>query len=247
VTSRGPEGASDGAGAADGLRGADDPRGADRVGAADGLGDADGPRGADRVGAADGLGDADGPSGADGVGAPDALVVIGRITSAHGIRGEVKVAPDTDDPERFALLDHVWLLPPDGAPDGAPRKVATRGARLHAGRVLLSLDGVNDRTSAERLRGTLVAIDQRERVALPEGAFFVDDIIGMRVCDESGRELGTVSAVMAGGGRDVYVVSKPGGGEWLLPAAAEFITEVDTATGRMTVAPPEGLDEATGT
>jgi len=163
-------------------------------------------------------------------------VVIGRITSPFGARGEVKVIPETDWPCRFLLLEEATVLQ-DGHP---PRRFVVQGVRYHAGRVILKLEGVDDMTSAGRLRGAELAVLAQERVDLPPGHYWIGDIVGMEVWLEDGERLGTVKDVLRPGANDVYVVDT-GDGEVLVPATHEVVIDLDVAEGRMTIRPIPGL------
>lgn len=164
------------------------------------------------------------------------LVVIGHIGAPHGVRGEVRVRPETDFPERFAGLRRAFLVR-----DGRAEPVTVTGARVHGETVLLTLDGVGDRTAAAALRGAALAVARDAVVPLGPDAFYVFEIVGLRVRSEDGRPLGAVAEVMRGPAHDVYVVRGPAG-ELLIPAVRAVVRRVDRAAGEMVVALPEGLE-----
>ena len=153
----------------------------------------------------------------------------GRIVNTHGVRGEVKIQPWADSPEFLKDFGTLYI-------DGAPVKV--RSARVHKGCVIASLEDIDDVNGAMRLKGKLVSIDRRD-AKLPEGGYFIQDIIGARVVDENGAEVGTLVEVLNLPGSDVYVVR--GEREILIPAVPQFILSRDIDAGVITVRMMEGL------
>ena len=153
----------------------------------------------------------------------------GRIVNTHGVRGEVKIQPWADSPEFLKDFGTLYI-------DGAPVKV--RSARVHKGCVIASLEDIDDVNGAMRLKGKLVSIDRRD-AKLPEGGYFIQDIIGARVVDETGAEVGTLAEGLNLPGSDVYVVR--GEREILIPAVPQFILSRDIDAGVITVRMMEGL------
>lgn len=161
---------------------------------------------------------------------PDGYMAIGMISSAHGLRGEVKVELHTDFPERFAPDVEVYL-------GEELDKTVINSARPHQGQLLVQFRGKETRESAEDLRGLWVFIPEDEAVDLDEDTYFVHDIIGLSVQTSEGRLLGTVTEVLFTGANDVYVVETPDEPrkEILLPAIADVIKKVDLDQGILTV------------
>ncbi|MCC6458187.1 MAG: 16S rRNA processing protein RimM [Caldilineaceae bacterium] len=167
---------------------------------------------------------------------PKGYIAIGMITSAHGLRGEMKVELHTDFPERFAPGVVVYL--------GVELdKVTIKSARPHQGQLLLQIEGIDNRTQVDALRGVWIFVPEDEAVELEEDTYFVHDIIGLSVQTASGELLGTVGQVLFTGANDVYVVETPGEKprEILLPAIEEVIKEVDLDNGILTVELLPGL------
>ena len=169
-------------------------------------------------------------------GKEDRLVAVGRITGAHGIRGEVKVEILTDFPERFSPGSSLLLVPPAGE----PRKVAVLSSRQHKGRMLVALEGVADRNDAEGLRGSWLKIGEDELTPLPSGRYYQFELLGLAVVTEEGEALGEVEEIMPTGGNLVLAVRR-GGREVLLPFIDDVVLEVDLEARRMTVRLLEGL------
>lgn len=169
---------------------------------------------------------------------PDWLLV-GEIVGAFGLGGEVKVRPETDFPDRFTHTPTLYL-----GPDHQPMRV-TSARVMRVDHVLLHLEGVDDATTAGRLRGTLLYVPASEAVALPPDQFFLHDVIGLRAERPNGTVLGTISDVLTGPGNDVFVVRAAGTGhEVLVPAVKEMIKRVDVAAGVVVMEPIAGLFDA---
>ena len=153
----------------------------------------------------------------------------GQIVNTHGIHGEVRIVPWADSPDFLRGFGTLYV-------DGAPRKVAS--ARVHKGSVIAKLDGVDTVEEAMRLKGKTVQI-RRADARLPEGAFFLADIIGLDVVDEAGERLGTLKEVLSPSRQQVYVVA--GAREILIPAVPEFILETNIEGGYLKVRLIEGM------
>jgi 16S rRNA processing protein RimM len=164
-----------------------------------------------------------------------AWIAVGEIVGVFGIRGEVKVLPQTDFPDRFAQTPTLYL-----GDSRAP--CAVQSARQHQRIVLLKLDGIDDATAAERLRGLTLWIPEAERMPLADGQFYLHDVVGLKVMHVNGRPLGEVVDFITGSGNDLFVVRATSGGrEVLLPAVHEFIRELDLLGGVLRVDPIPGL------
>ncbi len=152
------------------------------------------------------------------------LLEAGKIVNTHGIRGEVKILPWCDSPAFLCSFDVLYL-------DGAP--VAVRSARVHGRTVVASLAGV-------RLRDKIVCID-RSNVSLPEGRYFIADLIGLNVLDNrTGALIGTLRDVLTLPANDVYVVR--GEREYMIPAVPAFLAQIDLEAGTMRVNLIEGME-----
>jgi 16S rRNA processing protein RimM len=161
------------------------------------------------------------------------------VVGVHGLRGEVKVKILTHDPHRFRLLRQVYIGLGDDEP--VPRRL--EHYRLHKGMALLKLEGLDDRTSAEALRDYLVLVPVAEALPLEEGEFYEHQILGLAVWTAGGEHLGEVVDILYTGANDVYVVrgTTPQQPEFLLPAIADTVRQVDLEAGRLIVDLPEGL------
>lgn len=161
-------------------------------------------------------------------------LVVGRIVAPHGVRGEVRVAIETDDPERFARLERVYL-----GDERVP--YAVEGARLHKGQALLRLRGIDDRDAAEAWRSAWVYVAFEDALPLDEDEYYHYQLVGLEAITDGGESLGRVAEILTTGANDVYVIRGPRG-ELLLPAIGEVVLEIDLEANRMVVRPPQELD-----
>jgi 16S rRNA processing protein RimM len=160
---------------------------------------------------------------------------VGEVTAPFGTRGELKVRPLTDFPERFAHTKTLYV-----AEQHTPH--AVEAARLHGTQIVLRLSGITSVEAAEALRGATLWIPTAELLPLPQDTYYLHDLIGLRVRHVDGRALGVVSDVLTGVGNDLLVVRDPQtGAETLLPAVKEFIRRVDVPAGELLVEPVPGL------
>ncbi|MBC8016394.1 MAG: 16S rRNA processing protein RimM [Sporomusaceae bacterium] len=157
----------------------------------------------------------------------DNMIIIGKITGPQGVRGEVRVMPLTDFPERFkdlkiALLDDGTSLP-------------VESVRYHQQVVLLKFAKLDDRNAIEHLRNKLIKIERKDLVPLPEGHYHVFDIIGLSVYNEQEECLGKISDVLQTGSNDVYVVEQQNKQPLLIPGLKSVVLHVDIPGGKMIV------------
>lgn len=164
------------------------------------------------------------------------LLKVGVITTTHGVRGEVKVYPTTDGPERFLELEYVLL---DTGKE--LRRLDIRNVKFFKKLVILKFDGIDHINDIEMYKGRNLWIPREEGQELGEDEYYIADLLGLRVLLEDGTEFGTLKDVMETGANDVYVVTAENGREVLLPAIRECILNVDTEKGTMTVHLMKGL------
>jgi len=169
--------------------------------------------------------------------ASDRLVTIGEIARPHGLRGELRVVPRTDDPDRFSRLAECVLW--DAARDRRERR-RLRAARRQGSVVVLSLAGCDTAQAAQALVGWLVAVPEDEALPPGPGRFYPWQLAGCRVETEDGREVGTVTGIEASPAHDLWVV-EAGGREHLVPAVPDIVVDLDLARRRVVIRPPDGL------
>ena len=161
---------------------------------------------------------------------------VGVISSTHGVRGEVKVFPTTDDVTRFRQLKKVYL---DTGREMLPLEI--QNVKFFKQFAILKFKGIDNINDIEKYRGKSLMIDREDAVDLEEDEYFIADMIGMKVCTEDGSEFGTLKDVMETGANDVYIIDSLEHGEVLLPAIRECILDVDMDEERMTIHLMEGL------
>jgi 16S rRNA processing protein RimM len=173
--------------------------------------------------------------------------LIGRITAAFGLRGQVKMRALTDRPdhiEQHARQVYLGEVPTLAAPRRIPRYTpyALHTMSDHKpGILILTLEGVHTREQAEALRGAEVFIHQQDAAPLDEGEYYLHQLPGLRVETEAGEELGHVREVLETGANEVLVVARPGQKDMLLPVIRDVVQELDIAQGRVVVRLLEGL------
>ena len=163
---------------------------------------------------------------------------VGVITSPHGIRGEVKVFPTTDDPARFKKLKEVFL-------DTGKERIVLHIAQVKLFKqfVILKFREYDSINEVENLRKKELWISRSQAVKLQKDEYFIADLIGISVELEDGRMLGVLKDVIQTGANDVYVVECTDGREIMIPAIKDCILSVDVEEGRMVVHLLKGLME----
>lgn len=159
----------------------------------------------------------------------DDLLRVGVISSTHGVRGEVKVFPTTDDPARFEALEEVLL-------DTGKGEVITLGIERVAyfkNMVILKFRGIDNMEEAAKYKGRDLLVTRENAVPLEEGEFFICDIIGITVFEENGEEFGILKDVLQTGANDVFVVTANNGKEVLLPVIDDCVKEIDVEGKRI--------------
>ncbi len=170
---------------------------------------------------------------------------MGRVGRPHGVRGEMKAVPETDDAQRFARLARVFVGPTAG--DAVERTVEGVRFQYPKGRtvVLLRLAGVESPEDAGALAGQSLWADPDDLPALEDGEAYLHDLVGLDVIevDEAGAEVGPLGTVrdLYDGAQLLFAIARPNGTEVLLPDVEEFVARLDLEARRLYVRPPEGL------
>ncbi|MFO7767850.1 MAG: ribosome maturation factor RimM [bacterium] len=165
----------------------------------------------------------------------DRLIDVGTITRPWGVRGEVKVLPASDIPDRFQQLEAVWVcvgsLPPER------RRIES--VKELKGTVVLKLEGIETPEEAEGYREAAVGVPEEDRAPLEEDAYYIYELVGLRVEDPRGRALGILSRVFQGSAQDVLEVRDPAGNRSLVPSVGAWVHEIDIEGGRVVLTIPE--------
>lgn len=160
---------------------------------------------------------------------------VGVIANTHGIRGEVKVFPTTEEPKRFEGMKEIIL-------DTGAEKITLEIARVRFFKnlVILKFKGIDDINDIEKYKGKDLLVSRENAIPLEEGEYYIADILGARVVTEDGREFGRLKDVLSTGANDVYVVEHEGR-EVLLPVIPDCIRKRDMERKIVTIHVMKGL------
>ncbi len=166
------------------------------------------------------------------------LITIGKAVKPFGVKGEMKIEPMTDFPERFGKLTRVYLV----SPAGEELACKVKSTRYANGTPFLLFAGYDTPEKAKALNGWFVKVPEEETIPLPEGTYYWYELMGMEVFSETGEALGAIVDIFETGSNDVYVI-KRGKKEVYIPATKEVIRQVDRKAKRMVIHLPDGLME----
>ena len=164
------------------------------------------------------------------------LLQVGVISSTHGVRGEVKVFPTTDDAKRFKKLKNVIL---DTGREQIPLEI--EGVKFFKQFVILKFKGIDNINDIEKYKGKSLFVDREHAVKLRKDEYFIADMIGITVFTEDGETFGTLKDVMETGANDVYIIESLQHGEVLVPAIKQCILNVDIENSKMVIHLMKGL------
>lgn len=165
-------------------------------------------------------------------------VVVASVRRPHGLRGEVLVDMQSDVPDRLAPGDRVEVV----FRDGQRSAMQVEERRRHARGTLIRLEGIDERSQAEALRGAQLEVQRRETPPAPEGSYYYFELMGCRCVDRREGELGQVTGIFEDGGGLILEISD-GRQQILIPFVREFVRALDVADGRIELELPEGLVE----
>ena len=165
---------------------------------------------------------------------PSDPAVVGRVVRPHGLAGEVVVDPADSGSLQFEPGTHWWL---------AGRWCEVVRSRVHSGRWVVRLGGIADRDAAEALRAEEIAVEAAELPELESGRYYIHDLVGCRVEDPEGADLGEIVAVVSG--PQDWLEIEQEGERTLVPMVQALVKEVDVEAGRVVIDPPPGLAEVT--
>ena len=167
----------------------------------------------------------------------DQYITVGKIVNTHGNKGMVRVLPLTDFPERFQQERVLFVRLGD-----VSRQLHIEHSSPHKKFIIIKFQEIPDMNAAEELKGALIQVAREDLHPLPDGSFYIFQLLGLRVFDQEGSFLGVVKDVLVTGANDVYVVERDTGGRPLLiPALKDVVLEIDLEQVRMVVSLPEGL------
>ena len=154
-------------------------------------------------------------------------ITVGQIINTHGLKGEIKIYPLTDDIKRFRKLKNVYI-------DHKETKITW--CKLQSDKIILKLEGIDTIEAAQKLKEKYIEIKREDAVKLPEGRYFITDIMECTVFDETGKELGKVTNVIQTGSNDVYSV-KGKDVDILIPALKSIVTKIDIENQTIVIKP----------
>lgn len=164
-------------------------------------------------------------------------IIIGKIINTHGIKGEVKVFPLTDDIKRFDFLNYAYI-------GEGKTKVCLEKVKYHKNLAILKFKEYNNINDIEKLKNSFIYVDEQERIILPENHFFIYELINSQVFDKEMNLIGLLTDIIQGSSNDVYVVQdKVNDKEYLIPAVKEFVINVDIENKKIVIDPIEGMIE----
>lgn len=169
----------------------------------------------------------------------DDYVIIGEIVNTHGLRGELKVLPLTDEPKRFDELKEIHIKE-----NGRSKKISKYkidGVKYFKNFVILKLQGIDNANDALLLKRSSIIIDRKDAIVPKQNSYFIFDLIGLEVYDEDEQFLGIITDVIQTGSNDCYNVKKKDGTEYFIPALKSVVSDVNISLKKMTVKLPKGL------
>lgn len=164
------------------------------------------------------------------------LLQVGVVTTTHGVRGEVKVFPTTDDSARFKMLKNVIL---DTGKEKLDMEITS--VKFFKNLVILKFKGYDNINDVERFRQAKLLVTRDNAVELAENEYFIADLIGLKASSDEGEDLGEITDVLQTGANDVYVVSKENTPDLLVPAIRDCVVNVDVEAGTIVLHLLDGL------
>lgn len=162
------------------------------------------------------------------------FVIVGKFRKPHGVRGEIRMSVLTDYPELLSPGKTIYV-------GQGYRPLTIKSLRWHGGDLLLALEELPDRTAVEVYRNIMVAMNSQDIPDLPEGEYYLHELVGLAVVLDGGTPLGRLKEILVTGANDVFLVETPEGKEILLPDIADVVREIDLEHGIIRVTPLDGL------
>ena len=163
---------------------------------------------------------------------------VGKIVNTHGLRGEVKVVPWTDYPDDFEDIEYVYA-----EKCGARERLDIKNIKYQKNNLIVKFAQINSIDEAETYKNLVLTADRDVLGKLPEGVYYIADLIGLEVVKETGEKVGEISDVINTGANDIYVVKREGKRDMLIPVIDEVVKKVDLENKKVTVELMEGLED----
>ncbi len=166
------------------------------------------------------------------------LLEVGKIVNTHGLRGEVKVVPWTDYPEQFEDIEYAYVKTKDDY-----ERLTLCGVKYQKGNIIVRFREITDINDAEKYKNRVLYAERDMLGELPDGVYYIADLIGLTVVTDDGREIGKISDVINTGASDIYEVKREGMKNLLIPVTDETVLDVDIDGGSVTVHLIDGLED----
>lgn len=166
------------------------------------------------------------------------LLEVGKIVNTHGLRGEVKVVPWTDYPEVFEDIEYVYV-----ERRGEYERLDVAGIKYQKGNIIVRFPQIKDINEAEKYKNQVLYAEREALGELPDGVYYIADLIGSEVVRENGEVIGTIADVINTGSNDIYDVKRKGQKNLLIPVIDEVVLNVDIENKKITVRMMEGLED----
>ena len=166
------------------------------------------------------------------------LLEVGKIVNTHGLRGEVKVVPWTDYPEQFEDIEYAYVKTKNDY-----ERLTLSGVKYQKGNIIVRFREITDINDAEKYKNRVLYAERDMLGELPDGVYYIADLIGLTVVTDDGREIGKISDVINTGASDIYEVKRDGMKDLLIPVTDETVLNVDIDGGSVTVHLIDGLED----
>lgn len=163
---------------------------------------------------------------------------VGKIINTHGLKGEVKVASWTDFPQDFEKLDFVIAKKRSGE-----EQLGIKNIKYQKNNLIIKFDGIDTIEQAELYKNTILTVPKEALGELPEGVYYIADLIGCTVYNVEGGEIGVLNDVFSTGSNDVYDIKRNGAKNLYLPIIDGVVEDVDIESKKITVNIPEGMED----
>ena len=166
------------------------------------------------------------------------LLEVGKIVNTHGLRGEVKVVPWTDYPQQFEDIEYVYRKTKTDY-----EKLSVCGVKYQKGNIIVQFAEITDLDTAEKYKNQVIYAEREALGELPEGVYYIADLIGLNVITDEGEEIGKIVDVLNTGASDIYEIKRTGRKNLLIPAIPDVVLDVDLENKNVTVHMMDGLED----
>lgn len=166
------------------------------------------------------------------------MLEAGKIVNTHGLRGEVKVVTWTDYPEDFEDIEYVYVKRKTG-----DEKLHISSIKYQKNNLIIKFSEIKDINEAEKYKNQILYVEREMMGELPDGVYYIADLIGSSVIDENGEEIGVIADVFNTGANDIYDVKREGKKNLLIPVIDDVVKEIDIENKVIRIEMMEGLDE----